>query len=81
MGILDKAEKAGDLRTALAAIGQARGILDLQAKVTGEMDDRGAGQEEPLTAAALQVLFGNIIALPKQPGVPEGPMPTRAGRK
>jgi len=29
MGILAKAEKAGDLRTALAAIGQARNVLEL----------------------------------------------------
>ena len=79
MRILDTAEEAGDLRTALAAIGQARGVLELQAKMTGETDDRGAGQEEPLSAAALRVFFGNIIALPKQPGVEEGPMPSFEG--
>ena len=34
MSILDKAEQAGDLRTALAAIGQAKGVLSLRAQVT-----------------------------------------------
>ena len=79
MRILDTAEEAGDLRTALAAIGQARGVLELQAKMTGETDDRGTGQDEPLSAAALRVFIGNIIALPKQPGVEEGPMPSFEG--
>jgi len=36
-------------------------------------------QDEPLSAAALQVFIGNIIALPKLPGVSEGPMPSFEG--
>jgi hypothetical protein len=39
-GILDKAEGAGDLRTALGAIREARGNLELLAKLLGELDDR-----------------------------------------
>ena len=40
LGILDSAEKAGDLRTALAAISQARGNLELLGKLAGEIDER-----------------------------------------
>jgi hypothetical protein len=39
-GILDKAEAADDLRTALGAIREARGNLELLAKLLGELDDR-----------------------------------------
>jgi hypothetical protein len=38
--ILDKAEKAGELRTALGAIREARGNLELLAKLLGELDER-----------------------------------------
>jgi hypothetical protein len=38
--ILQKAEKAGDLRTALGAIREARSNLELLAKLTGELDER-----------------------------------------
>ena len=40
LGILEHAEKAGDLRTALAAISQARGNLELLGKLAGELDER-----------------------------------------
>jgi hypothetical protein len=40
LNILDRAEKAGDLRTALAAISQARGNLELLGKLAGELDER-----------------------------------------
>ncbi len=38
--ILDKAEEAGELRTALAGIREARGNLELLAKLVGELDER-----------------------------------------
>jgi hypothetical protein len=38
-GILDKAEAADDLRTALGAIREARGNLELLAKLLGELDE------------------------------------------
>jgi hypothetical protein len=38
--ILERAQEAGDLRTALAAISQARGNLELLGKLAGELDDR-----------------------------------------
>ena len=38
--ILDKAEEAGELRTALSAIREARGNLELLAKLVGELDER-----------------------------------------
>ena len=40
LDILERAEKAGDLRSALAAISQARGNLELLGKLAGELDDR-----------------------------------------
>lgn len=38
--ILQTAEQAGELRTALAAIGQARGNLELLARLLGELHDQ-----------------------------------------
>ena len=38
--ILEKAEKAGELRTALGAIREARGNLELLAKLLGELDEQ-----------------------------------------
>ena len=40
LDILERAEKAGDLRIALAAISQARDNLELLGKLTGELDER-----------------------------------------
>ena len=40
LAILDKAEEAGELRTELSAIREARGNLELLAKLLGELDDR-----------------------------------------
>jgi hypothetical protein len=40
LDILERAEKVGDLRTALSAISQARGNLELLGKLAGELDER-----------------------------------------
>jgi hypothetical protein len=40
LDILERAEQTGDLRTALAAISQARGNLELLGKLAGELDER-----------------------------------------
>lgn len=40
LSILEKAEAAGELRTALGAIREARGNLELLAKLLGELDER-----------------------------------------
>src|SRR5919107_6385843 len=40
LDILERAEEAGDLRTALAAISQARGNLEILGKLAGELDER-----------------------------------------
>jgi hypothetical protein len=40
LDILERAEKAGDLRTALAAISRARGNLELLGKLARELDGR-----------------------------------------
>jgi hypothetical protein len=42
LAILDKAEAAGELKTALSAIREARGNLELLAKLLGELDERPA---------------------------------------
>jgi hypothetical protein len=39
MGILDKAEASGDLRTALAAVGRAKELLELMGRMEGELED------------------------------------------
>ena len=39
LDILERAEKSGDLRTALSAISQARGNLELLGKLAGELDE------------------------------------------
>jgi len=41
LAILDRAEEAGELRTALAAISQARGNLELLGKLAGELAQGG----------------------------------------
>ena len=40
LAILDSAEQSGELRTALGAIREARGNLELLAKLLGELDER-----------------------------------------
>jgi hypothetical protein len=40
LDIVERAAKVGDLRTALAAISQARGNLELLGKLAGELDER-----------------------------------------
>jgi hypothetical protein len=40
LNILERAGEAGDLRTALAAISQARGNLELLGKLAGELEER-----------------------------------------
>jgi len=40
MSILQKAEESGDLKTALLGIREARGCLELLAKVEGKLNDR-----------------------------------------
>jgi hypothetical protein len=41
LSILDRADAAGDLRTALSAIREARGNLELLAKLLGELQQEG----------------------------------------
>ena len=47
LAILTKAEAAGDLRTALGAIREARSSLELLAKMLGMMNDKGRHEDEP----------------------------------
>ena len=41
LGILERAEAAGQLETALKAIREVRGILELLAKLSGQLEERG----------------------------------------
>lgn len=40
LGILERAEESGDLRAATGAIREARSVIELLAKLTGEIDDK-----------------------------------------
>jgi len=46
LGILERAEAAGQLETALKAIREVRGILELLGKLSGQIEERGAGKTE-----------------------------------
>jgi hypothetical protein len=37
--LLDEAREKGDLRSAVSAVGQARGVLELLARLAGEVSD------------------------------------------
>lgn len=59
LAILDKAEAAGRLGTAVMAIKEARGNLELLAKLLGELDDRP--QVNVLVTPAWVELRGRIL--------------------
>jgi hypothetical protein len=40
LGILERAEESGDLRAATGAIREARSMIELLAKLTGELDEK-----------------------------------------
>ena len=83
MTILGKAEAAGDLRTALMAVREARATMELIAKITGELVHKqevevythwrftiGRGYEEPETAGqGARVVNGHAV----------GELPSAAG--
>jgi len=64
--ILDQAEVAGELRTAISAIREARGCLELLARLLGEIDDRPQLNLfiNPQWTAAMQVV---MVALQPYP--------------
>lgn len=64
--ILDKAEAAGDLRTALTAIREARGNLELLARLLGELQE-GATVNVLVSPAWLQVRTVIVQALADHP--------------
>ncbi len=64
--ILDKAEATGDLRTALAAIREARGNLELLARLLGELQE-GATVNVLVSPAWLQVRTVIVQALAEYP--------------
>lgn len=61
MALLDRAEKAGKLKDAIAAIREARGVLDSQAGVTGE-GSRAGVQINIVNAPGWTVVQGGILA-------------------
>jgi hypothetical protein len=70
LDILERAEKAGDLRTALAAISQARGNLELLGKLAGELDER-AVTNVLISSEWLQLRAVIVGALESHPGARE----------
>lgn len=64
--ILDKAEAAGDLRTALTAIREARGNLELLARLLGELQE-GATVNVLVSPAWLEVRTVIVQALTDHP--------------
>lgn len=68
LAILDKAEMAGDLRTALAAIRETKGCLELLGKVSGELND-GASASVNVSIAQewVSVRYALIKALDPYP--------------
>ncbi|BCK76496.1 hypothetical protein AA0242T_1984 [Acetobacter aceti NRIC 0242] len=60
MALLDRAEKAGKLKDAIAAIREARGVLDSQARVTGE-GSRAGVQINIVNAPGWTVVQGSIL--------------------
>ncbi|GBQ28455.1 hypothetical protein AA0472_2711 [Acetobacter estunensis NRIC 0472] len=60
MSLLDRAEKAGKLKDAIAAIREARGVLDSQARVTGE-GSRAGVQINIVNAPGWTVVQGSIL--------------------
>src|ERR671911_3153612 len=70
LDILERAEKAGDLRTALAAISQARGNLELLGKLAGEIDERPVVNLN-VSAEWLQLRAVIVGALESHPGARE----------
>ena len=63
LAILDQAEHKGDLRTALAAIREARGVLELVARLVGEMRERGELAEPEVQAPRYVACWGGTAAL------------------
>ena len=52
MDLLEKAERSGDLRTALQGIREARGCLELLAKLSGELAQEGSTVNVLVTSPA-----------------------------
>ncbi len=73
--ILEKADSSGDYRVALAAIREARGCAELNAKLTGELVERHAhlhtgtltGEAATQFAEAMSSLKGVLDQLPREP--------------
>jgi hypothetical protein len=66
LDILNRAEKAGDLRTALAAISQARGNLELLGKLAGELQQEGTVNLH-LSPEYLEVRTAILVAVEPYP--------------
>jgi len=61
LGLLSKAHGAGDLRTALYGVAQARGNLELMAEITGELERRNLTQIAIVQSPAWQALRDGLI--------------------
>ena len=83
LGLLDKAEAAGDLRAATGAIREARATMELVAKLVGELDERAqinvlhidsmtaAQMREDLAARLARTIQADPASLAAKPVRPE----------
>ncbi len=65
--ILDKAEEAGELRVALSAIREARGSLELLARLMGELDERAPQVNVLVSPEWLELRATIVTALEPHP--------------
>jgi len=67
LAILDKAERARDLKAALGAIREARGCLELLAKLLGELQQEGSTVDIALSAEWIELRTVLLKALGPYP--------------
>ena len=74
LGILERAEAAGQLDTALKAIREVRGILELLGKLDGQLADRGptAQRIEVVYVDKALVMPGSTPVVYQKPSLPAG---------
>ncbi len=80
LSLLLKAEAAGELRTALAGIREARGNLELLAKLAGELDERPQLTVVLIDAQVRDAIIRALAPLTVRPGWPSQ-TPWSASRK
>jgi Cdc6-like AAA superfamily ATPase len=55
--LIAMAERSGDIRTALFAVREAGRLIELQARITGQLDRRDASEKHPIDARSQVVII------------------------